>query len=147
MTKRLQNPRLAKVNRSYKVDEIAELYGVHKNTVLNWIKQGLQPLDNKRPLFIRGTTLNEFHAKCRVKNKRPCKLNEIYCMRCKQPRTPVRDLVEFKPINDKTGNLIAICSSCETMMYRRVSLAKIQLFSAQMGFTLPQAHLHLIESH
>lgn len=43
-------------------------------------------------------------------------------------------------------NLIAICSTCETMLYRKVSLAKIQLFSAQMGFTLELAHLRIIES-
>ena len=33
MAKRHQNPRLAKIHRSYKVDEIADLYGTHKNTV------------------------------------------------------------------------------------------------------------------
>ena len=147
MTKRLQNPRLAKIHRSYKVDEVADLYNVDKNTVRNWLKQGLETCDTKRPILILGNALNDFHAKRRVKNKRPCKTNEIYCMRCKKPQIPVRGLVEFKPVNDKTGNLIAICSSCETMMYRKVSLAKIELFSEQMGFKLPQAHLHIVDSY
>ena len=146
MAKRLQNPRSAQINRSYKVDEIADLYGTHKNTVLNWIKQGLQTCDTKRPILIKGSALNEFHAKRRIRNKRPCKEHEIYCMRCKKPQIPVSGLVEFKPINDKTGNLTAICSHCETIMHRRVSLTKIQLFSAQMGFTLPLEHLRIIES-
>ena len=146
MAKQLQNPRLAKIHRSYRVDEVADLYHVDKNTVRNWIKRGLQPCDTIRPTLILGNALNEFHAKRRNKNKRPCKLNEIYCMRCKQPQIPVSGLVEFKPVNEKTGNVIGMCSTCHTLMYRRISNTKIQQFSTLMGITLPQAHLHIIDS-
>ena len=143
MAKRHQNPRLAKINRSYKVDEIADLYGTHKNTVLNWIKQGLPTLDIKRPIMISGSELNAFHAIRRVKNKCPCKPNEIYCMKCKTPKEPVKGIVEYQPISEKTGNIIGICPACGTLMNRRISITKIKQFSAQMGFTLPQAHLHI----
>ena len=136
MAKRLQNPRLAKKNRSYKVDEIADLYGTHKNTVLNWIKQGLPTFDNKRPLMILGIELNAFHAKRKVQNKHPCKPNEIYCMKCKIPKEPAVGMVEYKPVNEKTGNIIGICPACETLMYRRISKVKIKQFSTLMGFTL-----------
>jgi hypothetical protein len=146
MAKRLQNPRLAKIHRSYKVDEVADLYKVDKNTVRNWVKQGLRTCDNKRPVLILGRELNAFHTKRRTQNKRPCKDNEIYCMRCKKPRIPITGLVEFKPLNKQTGNLIGMCPCCEAMMYRRISNSKILLFSTQMGFTLSQAHLHIIES-
>ena len=147
MAKRLQNPRLAKKNRSYVVNEVVDLYGAHKNTVLNWIKQGLPTFDNKRPLMILGSDLNAFHKKRRVKNKHPCKPNEIYCMKCKTPKEPATGMVEYKPVNEKTGNIIGICPTCETLMYRRISITKIEQFSAQMGFRLPQAHLHITESH
>jgi hypothetical protein len=147
MAKRHQNPRLAKIHRSYKVDEIADLYGTHKNTVLNWIKQGLPTFDNKRPLMILGSDLNAFHAKQRVKNKRPCKQNEIYCMKCKIPKEPASGMVEYQSVNAKTGNIIGICPECETLMYRRISNTKIQQFSEQMGFTIPQAHLHIVDSY
>lgn len=147
MAKRNQNPRLAKIHRSYKVDEIAVLYGTHKHTILNWIKQGLPTLDNERPLMVLGSDLNAFHAKRRVKNKRPCKPNEIYCMKCKIPKEPVIGMVECKSVNEKTNNLIGICPVCETLMYRRISIAKIKQFSTFMGFTLPQAHLHIVDSY
>ena len=147
MAKRHQNPRLAKKNRSYEVNEIADLYGAHKNTVLNWIKQGLPTLDIKRPLMILGTDLNAFHAKRRAKNKHPCKPNEIYCMKCKIPKEPAVGMVEYKPVNEKTGNIIGICPACETLMYRRISIVKIKQFSTLMGFTLPQAHLHIADSY
>jgi hypothetical protein len=146
MAKQSQNPRLAKSNRSYKIDEVAEIYGVHKNTVLNWLKQGLPTLDKKRPLLVHGRALNSFHAIKRVKNKQPCQLDELYCMRCKVPKKPVEGLVEYKAINEKIGNVIAICPTCQTIMNRRISSAKIEQFSTRMGFSLPQAHLHIIDS-
>lgn len=146
MAKRLQNPRLAKIHRSYKVDEVADLYQVDKNTVRNWIKNGLQVCGTKRPILILGVDLNTFHAERRLKNKQPCKVNEIYCMRCKAPKIPLSGLVEYKSMDDKTGNLIAICPTCEAMMFRRISASKIVEFSVQMGFTLPQAHLHIVDS-
>lgn len=145
--KRHQNPRLAKIHRSYKVDEVADLYQVDKNTVRNWIKKGLPTCDKKRPIMIHGSDLNAFHTANKVKNKRACQLHEIYCLRCRSPQTPAENMVEYQPINAKTGNLIAICPVCTTMMYRRVANSKIRLFQAEMHFTLPLAHLHIVDSH
>ena len=147
MQKRHHNPRLAKIHRSYKVDEVASLYGVDKNTVRNWIKAGLQTCDSKRPTLIMGQDLNVFHALRRSKNKRPCKLSEIYCMRCRAPRQPAPGMVEYQPVNEKTASLIGLCPACSTLMYRRISQAKIEVFSLHMGFTLPLADLHIIDSH
>ena len=144
--KRLQNPRLAKIHRSYKVDEVASLYGVDKNTVRNWIKAGLKTCDNKRPSLIMGVDLNKFHALRRAKNKRPCKVNEIYCMRCRVPKIPLAGMIEYQPINEKTANLIGLCPACNTLMYRRISQSKIEVFASEMGFVLPLADLHIIDS-
>jgi hypothetical protein len=41
VSKRLPNPRRAKIHRNYTVAEIATLYTVHRNTVREWIKHGL----------------------------------------------------------------------------------------------------------
>ena len=147
MAKRHQNPRLAKIHRSYTVDEIADLYRVGKNTVRNWIKQGLPTCDNKRPMLILGSDLNAFHEKRRNKNKQPCKPDEIYCVRCRIPKEPAAGMVEYQPINEKSGNLVAICPDCESMIYRRISMAKIKQISSHMSITLPLSHLHIIESH
>jgi len=49
MGKRLPNPRLVKIHRNYTIEGIAALLDVHKNTVANWIKQGLPICGKNRP--------------------------------------------------------------------------------------------------
>ena len=46
------NPNLFKLNRSYDVGELARRTRVHKNTVRNWMRNGLEPVDGKRPVLI-----------------------------------------------------------------------------------------------
>lgn len=147
MQKRLHNPRLAKIHRCYRVDEVAHLYEVDKNTVRNWLKKGLKTCDNNRPILILGRDLNAFHALRRSKNKCPCTSNQIYCMRCRKPREPVAGMVEYQSVNEKTANLIALCPVCHTLMYRRISKSKIEVFSSNMGFDLPLEDLHIIDSY
>lgn len=139
MRKRHPNHRLVKIHRSYTVEEIANLFGIHKNTVRVWVKAGLAPSDDKRPMLILGHELARFLQARRVKNKRPCKPGEIYCVRCRAPKFPAADMVEYTPVTDKIGNLSAICPDCDSIMNRRVSLAKIDLVRGEMDITFPQA--------
>ena len=54
------NPRLAKIHRNYSVEDTARLFNVHKNTVRNWLKDGLEPIDDQRPTLVRGEELRRF---------------------------------------------------------------------------------------
>ena len=128
MGTRHPNPRLAKIHRNYSVEEIANLYGVHRNTVREWIKRGLPTSDQKRPFLILGRDLVAFLHARRVKNKRPCQPGELYCVRCRAPKAPAGDMVEYKPVTETSGNLIAICPDCHAIMNRRASLAKLEQF-------------------
>jgi len=143
MGKRLPNPRLAKIHRSYTVEETAKLFGVHKNTVGNWIRQGLPVCGKKRPFLIMGRDLRDFLEAKRVKNKQSCKADEIYCMRCRAPKKPAADLIEYKAITDALGNLVAICPDCASIMNRRINLANLKQNSAFMSITQPLAGLHI----
>ena len=146
MSKRHPNPRLAKIHRNYTVDEIAKLYGVHKNSVRSWVKGGLPTTDDRRPMLILGRDLVAFLHARRVKNKRPCRPGEIYCMRCRAPQKPAGDMAEYQPITATSGNLIGICPCCDSMMYRRVNLARLAHVGANLDITMPQAPPHIDES-
>ena len=146
MRKRHPNPRLAKIHRNYAVDEIAHLFGVHRNTVREWVKRGLPTSDGKRPMLILGRDLLAFLTARRAKNKRTCQVGEIYCVRCRAPRAPAGDMVDYMPVTATLGNLVAICSDCETMMYRRASLANLEHVRGKWNITMPQALEHIGES-
>jgi hypothetical protein len=145
MAKRNPNHRLVKIHRSYTVEEIAKLFGIHKNTVRHWVKEGLTTIDNKRPMLILGHDLSAFLQARRAKNKRPCKPGELYCVRCRTPKRPAGDMAEYSPITEKFGNLTAICPDCYAIMNRRVSLAKIGEFTEKLDISFPEALRHLIE--
>ena len=146
MRKRHPNHRLVKIHRSYTVEEIADLFGIHKNTVRGWVKAGLAISDDKRPMLILGHDLAAFLQARRVKNKQTCKPGEIYCVRCRAPKLPAADMADFSPVTEKFGNLIAICPDCDTIINRRVSLAKLGQVCGKMDITFPQALQHIVES-
>ena len=106
MRKRRPNPRLVKIHRSYTVEEVARLFGTHKNTVRAWVKAGLPTCDSKRPTLILGRELAAYLQARRTKNKRPCQPGEIYCVRCRAPKSPAGDMAEYQPITARLGNLV-----------------------------------------
>ena len=147
MGKRHPNHRHVKIHRNYSVEDIAALFGTHKNTVRNWKKNGLATIDDRKPMLFYGQTLATFLQAKRTKNKRPCKPGEIYCVRCHAPKVPAGDMVDYRPLTETVGNLMAICPTCESMMNRRISISKLEQFRSQMDITLPQALQHIVESN
>src|SRR5437879_1865130 len=131
MRKRYANHRRVKIHRNYTVEEAARLFGAHKNTVRAWVKAGLPTCDRKRPTLILGPDLAAFLKDRRARNKQPCQLGEIYCVRCHAPKPPAANMVEYRPVTEKIGNLIAICPDCESIMNRRVSVAKLGSFEGK----------------
>ena len=146
MGKRHPNHRLVKIHRSYTVEEIAKLFGMHKNTVRSWLKKGLATIDSKRSTLILGSVLMEFLQARRTKNKQTCKPGELYCVRCRVPRPAAEDMADYSPVNEKTGNLIAICPVCDAIMNRRVSLARIREVIGNVDITFPEELRHVVDS-
>lgn len=147
MLKRHPNPRLAKIHRNYTVEEVAALFDIHKNTVRNWVKCGLPTNDDRHPMLILGRDLVAFLQVKRMKNKRPCQPCEIYCVRCRAVQKPAGTMADYQPLTATSGNLIGICPSCESMMYRRVNFAKLVQLGAQLDITLMQALPHIKREH
>jgi hypothetical protein len=146
MSARQPNYRLVKIHRPYSVEDVARLFGVHRNTVREWIKRGLPVIDQKRPLLILGRHLADFIQARRLKNKRTCKPGEIYCVRCRVPKNPDGNMADCQRLTATLGNLIGICPCCGSLMYRRVNLAKLELVRGNLDITITEAPQRISES-
>ena len=143
MSKRTPNHRLVKRSRTYSVDEVAILLGSHRNTVRHWLKNGLRTIDDRRPLLVHGADLAEFLKERRAKSKHPCAPGQIYCLRCRLPRTPAGNAVIYRALTADRGDLVGMCGVCGCRLFRRVSLAKLRGSAGDLmvGFTDAEGHI------
>ncbi len=141
--KRIHNPNKCKIHRSYTVEEVGLLYEVHKRTVRNWITKGLAVCDDKRPLLILGTALKQFLKQQRQENKRTCKPSELYCFKCREPRLPDQNSLEFIEETNTKGRVIAACSVCNSRMNKYFSLKNITSIQRDLAVILPLQQKHI----
>jgi hypothetical protein len=132
-----------KLHRTYTVPELAKCCGVHKNTIRNWMANGLEPIGSGRPILFDGATVRAFLAKHKASRKRPCPPGTFYCFRCREPRRPALGMVEMIAGNAQTGNLQALCGECDTLMHRRVQLAAIPDVMPKLDVQIREACLRL----
>lgn len=92
---RRPNPRLAKIHRNYSVDEVSRLFSVHKNTVCAWLRQGLAPIDDQRPILVWREELSRFLADRRARTKKACGPGRIYCLPCRAPKAPAGKMADW----------------------------------------------------
>ena len=85
------NPRLVKIHRKYSIEEIARLFGLHKNTIRNWLRQGLPAIDDGRPMLILGRELSRFLQERRQRAKQSCGPGRIYCIACRHRKSRPED--------------------------------------------------------
>jgi DNA-binding XRE family transcriptional regulator len=119
------NYRRVKIHFNYTLEETAKVLGVHRNTVREWIRRGLPTCDDKRPVLILGHELAAFLRRRRTKDRKTCAPGEIYCVRCRTPRTPAGCMADYQPKTATLGNLIGLCPICDAWMYRRVNRTKL----------------------
>lgn len=139
MTGRKLNHRLVKTHRNYSVEEISRLFGVHKNTVRQWIKRGMPTVDDRRPTLVLGQELIAFLRDRRARNKRRCRSNEMFCVRCRAPQIPAGNMADYRPTTAQLGVLIGICPACDTLMHRRSSLARLKDIRQCLDVTVTQS--------
>jgi hypothetical protein len=142
---RCPDHRRVKLHRSYLIEEAARLLDVHKNTVRAWIRHGLPLIDRERPQLIHGTDLIDFLKRRRAQNRRPCEPGQIYCVRCRTSKAPAGDIADYVARTSGTGDLIGLCPTCETLIYRRVSLARLDQMRGVLEVQIVQPHLRVAD--
>jgi hypothetical protein len=117
----------------------------HKNTVRAWLRDGLKPIDQRRPVLIQGRQLASYVHERRKRRRQPCRPGEFYCFRCHMPKAAAGGTADYLPVTPSSGNLMAHCSDCGTRMYRRVALRKLGTVAGGLKVALPQAQQRIRE--
>ena len=126
--RRTYNTRLIRRDFCYRVDEVAELYGLHRQAVRRWLRDELRRIDDQRPVLIHGGDLIAFLDARQSKRKQACASGEIYCCRCKSPQRPRQNLVSVIFQNDTHLMLLAKCDTCGTRMNQFGSVRKLDQY-------------------
>lgn len=143
--RRTYNVRLVRRDYSYTIQELSELFGLHKNTVGQWLKAGLKPIDRSRPILIHGSDIMQFLKSRQSDRRTTCQPDEFFCFRCRVPRHPLGRKVDVQPRNAKMLNLIAVCAECGTTMRKVGSIKKQEIYPQLFECTTP-AQLHISET-
>ncbi|WP_377291528.1 helix-turn-helix domain-containing protein [Rhizobium sp. SG2393] len=144
MAGRRPNRRAIKQHFSYTTEEAALLLGVAKGSVRRWLKSGLPHMADQRPFLILGGDLRDFLDK-RGRTKQRCALHEFYCFRCREPKAAAGGMIDYTPHTALSGQLSAICQTCETIMHRSFSASKLALLERQAAVSFPKGDPRLNE--
>lgn len=128
--------RRLKHHRPYTTEELARSLSIHKNTVRRWMSSGLSPIDDHRPFMFRGIDVIAFLQKRRLATKQKCGPGELYCLKCRSPQRPAGGMADMRVDSPTSGVLIAICSACSGMLYRRVNPSKLTTIQANLEVSI-----------
>jgi hypothetical protein len=117
--------RKAKRDRTYNRAEVMHLYGVTRNTVTNWIDEGLVTVPG-HPVLFRGEDLNAFHQARRVGARRNCSPGEFLCFHCKKVSSLKGQDAEVHWHRDHAGTLGWSCPACGKPNETFQSLSQVQ---------------------
>ena len=137
---RRPNGRRVKIHRNYTIAEAAAFLGVHKHTVSRWIAAGLPTTDAKRPFLIRGQDLRAFlRAREPDQTEHVGRASSIACAvgRPDGPRWRHGRLQSRTP--PRAACCCGICPTCDTMIYRAVSLGTIEQKRGGLDIAFPSA--------
>jgi Helix-turn-helix domain len=145
MGARHPNPRRVKIHRPYTVEQLAAVLKVHKNTIRRWAKDGLRPIDDRRPSMFRGADVIGFLSARRQAAKRRCAAGEIYCLPCRMPKSPAGLVADLYVKCSTVGWLVAICPTCSRMLYRRVNPSRIDLVRGNLDIAVRQGQARIAD--
>jgi len=128
--RRRYNTRLIRRDCCYCVQEIAELFGLHRNAIRRWLGDGLARIDELRPVLVHGTDLIAYLDNRQSARKRGCRPDEFYCCRCRAPRRARGGEVEALIRNARQLLIAATCELCGARMNRAGTVSRLSEYRA-----------------
>ncbi|MDC5854529.1 helix-turn-helix domain-containing protein [Vibrio europaeus] len=127
------NPNRIQIPRSYTVIGVSETLGVHPKTVRNWIRVGLPVADQRRPLLINGADLKSYLTQKRGAYMHRCELDEVYCFKCKQSKSPTIGSLQFIAKPAGMAQMTGGCEECGYQGNKYVSWRDVNQIWLELG--------------
>jgi len=99
-------------HRVYSVPQVMELYSVCRNTVSNWVSEGLRPSPGEGQQLFRGEELKRFHEVRRTKARQSLRHGQFKCFTCKALVFPDVGSVEVSTDAKRGPKAFAACPNC-----------------------------------
>jgi hypothetical protein len=143
--KKHPNARRLKGLRTYTVEELAHRLDVHVNSIRAWRREGLEPVDESRPLLFRGDVVVTFLNRRRASSRQPCGPGRLYCLPCRAPKRPAGGMADYLSDTATAGTLAGICPDCDRMMFRRVARDQLPLVRGSLDLQPGSPEVTLME--
>ena len=140
--KRTYNVRLIRATWPYTIQEIAELFGIHKNAITRWLNEGLAADTTQRPYLIRGDELIRFLSARQTAKTCRCGLTEFFCFRCRTRREAALKMADIVIESAHRFRVKALCAECSTPVNKMQGITNLPRIEASFEvMTLVGRHL------
>ncbi len=139
------SPFRIKKHRIYTIWETAEALGVHRQTVIRWIKgQGLKADKNQKPWLVKGQDIKLFLEERKSCGKCKLSAHHFYCLGCKLPQMPDGRVADYQHQTETNGMLKGLCPCCGGVMNKVVRRSDLEAIRAKIDVTIQQASPRLV---
>lgn len=149
---RIFHPRKAKQDWTYDQADVMALYDITRNTVRNWLKEGLRCVPGK-PVLFRGRDLNQFHHDRQARARRECSVGEFLCFHCKKVASLIGRSAEMEWRSCRGGTMRWSCPLCgkpnETFQSRArveaLERASVKLTTDEADYCAARLHGEIVQ--
>jgi hypothetical protein len=139
------SPTKVKTHMIYTVWEVGDLLGIHRQTVIRWIKSSKLEADcSQKPWLIKGVNLKVYLQSKRKSRKAKLRLHEIYCLPCRAPKVPAGKMAEYKHKTQTTGVLTGICPDCDRFLHRFIRRDQLPDIQRRCDVTYSKAEPRIV---
>lgn len=134
-----------KTHRPYTPFEAAGVLGVHRQTVIRWVRQhGLSADTSKKPWLIEGRDLRTFLGARQTKRKCKLALHTFYCFGCRDACNAAAKMADYTQQSATGGMLTAICETCQTVMHKAINRVDLEAVRAKLDVAIQTADPRIV---
>jgi integrase len=113
---RRHDPTKARRHWIYNREELCAKFDVGDSTITNWIRRGLEPIDDKRPQLFAGYKLRQFLTEMRWPHGRPPDNGRIFCPGCFGFKALIAETIKTLPRGIECFTVSGKCIDCHNML-------------------------------